>query len=242
MNAHATTLMEMPVLPAISHLAPPSANASIVTRDDCLLVACLKNGDARAFDMLVKQNHGALIRMAMNYVSDRDVAEEVVQNTWIAVIDGIHKFESRSSLKTWIISILIHKAKDRGVRESRHVNFSTLDTYDEERDQAVDPAQFLTSGDMAGHWALPPQPWDDQTPERLLVSRQALAALNKAIDEMPAGLREVLVMRDIQEIESDEICRLLNFTKSYLYVRLHRARKRVRRALEATPTGKSRRK
>ena len=236
MNAHATRLMDMPVLPVIAQLAPPSANASIVTRDDCLLVASLKNGDARAFDMLVKQNHGALIHMAMKYVSDRDVAEEVVQNTWIAVIDGIHKFESRSSLKTWIMSILIHKAKDRGVRESRHVNFSTLEPYDEERDEGVDPAQFLTSGDIARHWALPPQPWDEQTPERMLVSRQALAALNKAIDEMPAGLREVLVMRDIQEIESDEICRQLNLTKSYLYVRLHRARKRVRRALEATPT------
>jgi RNA polymerase sigma-70 factor (ECF subfamily) len=207
------------------------------------LIANLKRGDEAAFNSLVNKNHGALIRMALRYVADREVAEEVVQDTWIAVINGIKQFEGRSSLSTWIFSILIHKAKDRGVRESKHINFSALESHEspdsEGSEEAVDPSRFHVSGEFAGHWALPPQPWDEQTPERLLASKQAFAALSQALDELPSSLREVILLKDVENLESDEICERLNITETNLYVRLHRARERVRSAVETAIAGKT---
>lgn len=204
---------------------------------DSRLVARLRAGDTQAFEQLVKQNQAPLTRMAMRYVADRETAEEVVQNTWIAVIEGIKNYEGRSSLRSWIFAILINKAKDRGVRESRHVNFSSLESAEDGYDDAVDPSRFHAAGEHAGDWALPPQPWNEQTPERLLASKQALEAMSHAIDELPASLREVLVLKDIEERDSDYVCKKLNITETNLYVRLHRARERVRAAVEAALIG-----
>lgn len=208
------------------------ARATSVTKEDQKLIARLRQGDEAAFDELVNKHHGALIRMAMGYVADREVAEEVVQDTWMAVIESLDRFESRSSLKTWIFGILIHKAKDRGVREKRHVTFSAFESMEDEGEETVDPSRFHQSGEFAGHWLFPPQPWDDQTPEKLLSTQQAIDAMFKAIDELPRTLREVLVLRDVEGVESQEICQLLTITENNLYVRLHRARERVRQAVE----------
>jgi RNA polymerase sigma-70 factor (ECF subfamily) len=237
MTAHA-----MPYMGPLAHAAyarRETAPAKVpgMTIHENTLLAGLRKGDKRAFDELVKKNHGALIRMAMRYVADRDTAEEVVQDTWIAVIDGISRFEGRSSLESWMFAILIHKAKDRGVRESRHNTFSAFESHDDEGEEAVDPARFHASGELAGHWALPPQPWNEQTPERLLASRQALEALSKAVDELPAGLRDVLVLKDVEGLESQDICERLGITDNNLYVRLHRARERVRQAVEISLRG-----
>lgn len=196
------------------------------------LIARLRNGDAGAFDALVNQHHGALIRMALGHVADREAAEEVVQDTWMAVIEGLARFEGRSSLRTWIFGILIHKAKDRGVREKRHTTFSDIESHSDDNDEAVDPSRFQLSGEWAGHWAFPPQPWDEQTPEKLLASRQAINAMNQAIESLPQTLKDVLILRDIEGIEAKEACELLKITEINLYVRLHRARERVRRAVE----------
>lgn len=196
------------------------------------LITRLRNGDEGVFDELVTKHHGALIRMALGYVADREVAEEVVQDTWMAVIEGLACFEGRSSLRTWICGILIHKAKDRGVREKRHITFSDFESKDDEHDEAVDPSRFQQSGEWAGHWAFPPQPWDKQTPEQLLASRQAVNAMNKAIESLPQTLKDVLILRDVEGVESKEVCELLKITETNLYVRLHRARERVRRAVE----------
>jgi RNA polymerase sigma-70 factor (ECF subfamily) len=201
-------------------------------RTEGQLLARLREGDECAFDHLVNQHHGALIRMARGYVSDREVAEEVVQDTWMAVIENLNRFEGRSSLRTWIFGILIHKAKDRGVREKRHTTFSAFESGDDDNDEAVDPSRFHQSGEWAGHWAFPPQPWDDQTPEKLLASQQAVNAMNRAIEGLPATLKEVLILRDVEGVESKEICKLLEITETNLYVRLHRARERVRAAVE----------
>jgi RNA polymerase sigma-70 factor (ECF subfamily) len=242
MNAPAMTYAE-PMSQAVrpGRAAAP-AKAQGVARPESLLLARLRKGDERAFNELVEKHHGALIRMALRYVADRDVAEEVVQDTWIAVIDGLKHFEGRSSLSTWMFSILIHKAKDRGVRESKHINFSALESYDEEGgEEAVDPSRFHASGELAGHWAMPPQPWDEQTPERLLASKQAFAALSQAMEALPRGLREVLMLKDVEELDSDEICERLAITETNLYVRLHRARERVRESVEAALAGKPRR-
>ena len=209
-----------------------SNKGQALTKDEQQLLARLRKGDEGAFDELVNKHHGALIRMAMGHVADREVAEEVVQDTWLAVIESLDRFEGRSSLRTWIFGILIHKAKDRGVREKRHTTFSAFESYDDDNDEAVDPARFQQSGEWAGHWAFPPQPWDDQTPEKLLANQQAVNAMQRAIDELPATLKDVLILRDVEGVESKEICELLAITETNLYVRLHRARERVRQAVE----------
>lgn len=203
-----------------------------LSREDMKLIARLRQGDEQAFDELVNKHHGALVRMALGHVADREVAEEVVQDTWMAVIEGLTRFEGRSSLRTWIFGILIHKAKDRGVREKRHTTFSAFESVDDDNDEAVDPSRFQQSGEWAGHWAYPPQPWDDQTPEKLLASQQAVRAMNNAIEALPANLKDVLILRDVEGVEAKEACEILKITETNLYVRLHRARERVRAAVE----------
>lgn len=204
-----------------------------------VLLDRLRQGDEGTFDELVMRHHSALIRMALAYVADREVAEEVVQDTWIAVIDGLSRFEGRSSLRTWIFGIMIHKAKDRGVREKRHVNFSSFESVDDDNDEAVDPSRFHQSGEWAGHWAFPPQPWDDQTPEKLLASQQAVNAMNRAIEALPQTLKDVLILRDVEGVEAKEACDILRITETNLYVRLHRARERVRQAVESYLEGRT---
>lgn len=217
---------------------PQAVKPSSRTRVEDQLIARLKQGDEGAFVELVNQHHSMLIRMAMGYVADREVAEEVVQDTWMAVIEGLNRFGGRSSLRTWTCGILIHKAKDRGVRERRHTTFSKLESYDDETEEAVDPSRFQQSGEWAGHWAIPPQPWNDQTPEKLLASRQAVHAMQRAIETLPPTLKEVLTLRDVEGVDAKEVCKLLKITETNLYVRLHRARERVRAAVEAYLEGR----
>jgi RNA polymerase sigma-70 factor (ECF subfamily) len=216
---------------------PQAAKAFGSTKAEDQLIARLKRGDEGAFDELVNQHHSTLIRMAMGFVADREVAEEVVQDTWMAVIESLNRFEGRSSLRTWICGILIHKAKDRGVREKRHTTFSAFESYDDDNDEAVDPSRFQQTGEWAGHWAFPPQPWDDQTPEKLLASQQAVNAMQRAIETLPATLKEVLILRDVEGVEAKEVCEMLKITETNLYVRLHRARERVRAAVETALGG-----
>ena len=237
MNADATTYTEsIGHSPSISRWATAVKSPGLTKAEDTLL-ARLKRGDEGAFDELVTQHHSALTRMAMGYVADREVAEEVVQDTWMAVIESLNRFEGRSSLRTWICGILIHKAKDRGVREKRHTTFSAFESYDDENEEAVDPSRFQQSGEWAGHWAFPPQPWDDQTPEKLLASQQAVNAMQRAIEALPATLKEVLILRDVEGVDAKEICEMLKITETNLYVRLHRARERVRAAVETYLSG-----
>lgn len=217
----------------------PELNSSAtVANGKVALLARLRQGDERAFDELVTRHHSALIRMAMGYVADREVAEEVVQDTWMVVIEGLGRFEGRSSLRTWIFGIMIHKAKDRGVREKRHTTFSSFESADDDGDDATDPSWFHQSGEWAGHWAFPPQPWDDQTPEKLLASQQAITAMNRAIEALPRTLKDVLILRDVEGVEAKEVCNILKITETNLYVRLHRARERVRQAVEAYLVGR----
>jgi RNA polymerase sigma-70 factor (ECF subfamily) len=238
MNADAITYSE-----SIGHSASisrrsPASTSSGLTKAEDTLIARLRHGDEGAFDELVNQHHGMLIRMAMGYVADREVAEEVVQDTWMAVIESLNRFEGRSSLRTWICGILIHKAKDRGVREKRHTTFSAFESHDDDNDEAVDPFRFQQSGEWAGHWAFPPQPWDDQTPEKLLASKQAVGCMHRAIEALPEILKEVLILRDVEGVEAKEVCEMLNITETNLYVRLHRARERVRVAVETYLEGR----
>jgi len=197
------------------------------------LLERLRQGDEAAFASLVDRHHGALLRLAMAYVSDRSIAEEVVQETWMGVLEGVDRFEGRSSLKTWIFRILTNKAKTRGVRESRHVSFSPLAASQENPEEpAVDPTRFQTTGHWAGYWVSYPQPWDENTPEKLLLSQEGTTFLEQAIEALPGKLRQIIVMRDVEGLSSDEACNILGISETNQRVLLHRARSRVRKALE----------
>ncbi len=201
--------------------------------EELRLLERLRQGDEAAFALLVDRHHNALIRLAMAHVSDRSIAEEVVQETWIGVLEGLDRFEGRSSLKTWIFRILTNKAKTRGVRESRHVSFSPLGGVDDGSDEpTVDQARFQSTGYWVDHWAVPPSKWDEETPEKLLLSKESGMYIEKAIDALPPSQKQVLVMRDVEGLSSEEACNILGLSETNQRVLLHRARSRVRRALE----------
>lgn len=238
MNVDADTVRESLGHRMVAGRKPELIPSAAVVNGEVALLARLRQGDEGAFDELVTRHHSALSRMAMGYVADREVAEEVVQDTWMGVIEGLGRFEGRSSLRTWIFGIMIHKAKDRGVREKRHTTFSSFESVDDGGHETVDPSRFHQSGEWAGHWAFPPQPWDDQTPEKLLASQQAVNAMNRAIDALPRTLKDVLILRDVEGVDAKEVCDMLKITETNLYVRLHRARERVRQAVETYLEGR----
>lgn len=210
-------------------------NHHIIWADDRQLVEALRGGDETAFVWLLEQHHTALHRLALMYVSNRHhIAEELVQETWLAVMQGIHRFEGRSSLKTWIFRILINQAKKRGQRESRQIPFSALwQPESEPAEPSVDPARFLPADDpnWPGHWALPPKSWDD-LPENRLLSQETQAYLLQAIGSLPPSQQEVITLRDIEGWSSSEVCALLGLSEVNQRVLLHRARSKVREALE----------
>ena len=201
--------------------------------DDRALVAALQAGDEAAFQTLIERYHPALVRLAMAYVSDRAVAEDVAQETWIGVLRGINRFEARSSLKTWIFRILVNQARRRGKREARSLPFSALARSGADADEAsVDADRFLPPGDeWAGHWAVSPQPWHD-VPETRLLQGETRAVLDAAIAELPPTQRAVITLRDVEGLDAAETCALLGLTEGNQRVLLHRARAKVRTALE----------
>ncbi len=196
--------------------------------EDLALVRRLLAGDEAAFASLVNRYHGRLLRLAMNFVSDRSAAEEVVQDSWLGVMSGLQTFEGRSALKTWIFRILINRAKTRGVREARSIPFSALENPEREREPAVDPARFQPNG----MWADPPRRWDDETPERLLMRQEARRCLEDEMAKLPPNQRAVLTLRDIEGLPSDEVCNILDISETNQRVLLHRARSKIRLALE----------
>lgn len=201
--------------------------------DDRQLVAALKRGDEAAFTGLVEELTAPLTRLALAHVPSRAVAEEVVQDTWVGVIRGIDRFEGRSALRTWIFQILLNNARTRGQREKRTLPFSSLRRVDEEgRDQpAVDADRFQgRRGDYPGHWARPPVEWE--SPDVQLAGDAARGVLLAAIAELPPRQREVLTLRDIQGYSAADACNALELSETNQRVLLHRARSKVRAALE----------
>jgi RNA polymerase sigma-70 factor, ECF subfamily len=208
--------------------APTSVDAPAADRDAALLAA-LRAGDEQAFATLVTRHHASLKRVARAYVSTDAVAEEVVQDTWLAVIAGIDRFQERASIKTWLFHILANKAKTRGKRERRIVPFASLARAEDE--PAVAPDRFQREGDAwPGHWAVPPRPWDD--PDRRLHALEARDRLRAAIGALPDTQQAVLTLRDVEGLEAEEVCELLDLSPGNQRVILHRARARVRDELE----------
>lgn len=214
-------------MPELSDRAPQDADRSPAHPGDAALVERLLDGDEAAFNGLVEQYHGRLLRLALVFVSDRASAEEVVQDTWLAVLTGLRSFEGRSGLKTWIFSILSNRAKTRGQRDKRTVPFSVLSGHFQE-DPAVSPSRFTPSG----RWSAPPEQWDRDTPEQLLLRRETRALIEQTIAGLPPGQRAVVTLRDVEGLDSTEACNILEISETNQRVLLHRARARIRTALE----------
>ena len=201
--------------------------------DEGALVEALRRGDEAAFAQLVDELNGPLTRLALAHVPSRAVAEDVVGDTWLGVIRGIDDFEGRSSLRTWIFQILLNIARTRGKREKRALPFSSLRRRDPEgRDEpAVEPSRFEgPHGEYPGHWARPPVEW--QAPEERLATEAARDVMLGAIAKLPERQREVLTLRDMLGYSAEEARNALDLSETNQRVLLHRARSKVRAALE----------
>jgi RNA polymerase sigma-70 factor, ECF subfamily len=208
----------------------PVAQPSSTVADDSAVVAALRRGDEAAFSALVGAYSSSLLRLAQDFVRTRAVAEEVVQETWLAVLSGIDRFEERSSLKTWIFRILVNKAKTRGVREARTVPFSAIAVEGEE--PAVPEDRFRGADDQwPGHWASPPRPLDT-LPEQRLLGREAREQLVVALEALPDSQRVVVTLRDVAGWDADEVCDTLGLSECNQRVLLHRGRAKLRAAFE----------
>ncbi|HEX9132702.1 MAG TPA: sigma-70 family RNA polymerase sigma factor [Ktedonobacteraceae bacterium] len=206
---------------------------SVASAEDLRMVEALRRGNESAFVSLIDRYHASMLRLAMVFVPSQAVAEEVVQEAWMGVLQGLNRFEGRSSLKTWIFRILTNRAKTRAQREGRSVPFSSLPEFNSDlAEPAVDTDRFRGPDQQwPGNWISFPRSWDE-IPEERILSQETLARIQDAIDALPPGQREVITLRDIEGLPSDETCNLLGVSEANQRVLLHRARCRVRRALE----------
>ncbi|MFL5363345.1 MAG: RNA polymerase sigma factor [Myxococcales bacterium] len=203
-----------------------SAHASA---EDAPVVAALRAGDEKAFLALVHSLNAPMLRVASVYVSSRAVAEEVVQDAWLGVLKGLSAFEGRSSLRRWIFGIVTNCARSRGVREARSTPFSAMGPAEDD-EPAVDPGRFLPPDHprWPGHWSEPPTAWaEDQ-----VLNKESLGVVEAAIALLPVNQREVITLRDVLGWTSEEVCESLGISEGNQRVLLHRARSKVRAALE----------
>jgi RNA polymerase sigma-70 factor, ECF subfamily len=212
-------------------MAAPATQGSTEAADDDRLVAALREGDEDAFAEIVERYQPALLRVARMYARDRAVAEEVVQETWLAVLNGIDRFEQRSSFRTWLFRILTNRAKTRGERESRTVPFSALASEGQGDEAAVDADRFLPADHQHTPfaWAVPPRDW----PEDRVLARETLDVVKDAISTLPEAQRTVITLRDIEGWSPEDVAAALEITDGNQRVLLHRARSKVRGALES---------
>lgn len=198
---------------------------------DAELLEALRAGDEDAFRALVREYQPSLVRVARIYVSTQAVAEEVAQETWLGVLKGLDRFEGRSSLRTWIFRILTNIAKTRGKRDGRTLPFSALQDPGRVPEAAVDADRFLDPEHprWPGHWAARPEAW----PEDALLAAETRERLAEAIEELPASQRAVISLRDIEGWSSEEVRNALDLSETNQRVLLHRARSKVRAALES---------
>jgi RNA polymerase sigma-70 factor (ECF subfamily) len=187
--------------------------------DDELLTR-LRDGDEQAFVILVGRYQSTLLRVARSFVPSTAVAEEVVQDTWMGVVRGIDRFEGRSSFKTWLFRIMVNRARTSGVRENRHL---TLDP----TEPAVSPDRF----DANGAWAEPIAPWESDVDDRLVAESWG-PVLRAAVDALPGRQRDVVVLRDVEGLDSADVCEVLDISEGNQRVLLHRGRSRLRTVLE----------
>jgi RNA polymerase sigma-70 factor, ECF subfamily len=202
--------------------------------EELALCEGLRRGDEAAFAALLERHAGALLRFARLYVSDPAVAEDVVQETWVGVLRGIDRFEGRSSLRTWMFRILLNRIRSYHRRDGRLIPFSAcFEAAETPADPAVEPERFLGAEHprWPGHWRRPPESWGESPEERVL-SQEVRACVERAVAALLPSQREVITLRDIEGWSSEEVCELLGITGANQRVLLHRARAKVRQALE----------
>jgi RNA polymerase sigma-70 factor (ECF subfamily) len=200
------------------------------------LIARLRAGEEAAFRQVLRKYHNNMIALARTYLRQQDIAEEVVQETWLAVIKGLDHFEQRSSFKTWIYSILLNKAKTRAVRDGRVALFSELARDGNIDDPAIDPERFSAHGE----WLLPPAAWETPVPEREVSEKEMLELVRDALDGLPPSQRAVVLLRDVEGVSAQKASDLLGISEGNLRVLLHRGRNRLRAMMEGRLAGPSR--
>jgi RNA polymerase sigma-70 factor, ECF subfamily len=211
--------VRMGLIPAI--VPRLARNDSSAGDADEALVARLRAGEEQAFVLLVSRHHAAMLRLARSFVSSDAVAEEVIQDTWLGVLRGIDGFAGRSSFKTWLLHILANRAKSTGVREHRSIAIG-------DAGPAVDRARF----DSSGAWMSPPQHWVEDSDDRMLAEGLA-GSIQSGLDELPVRQREVVMLRDVDGLSSQEVCHVLEISDANQRVLLHRGRSHLRQSLEA---------
>lgn len=199
----------------------------MATHDDEALIAALQSGDAGAFGEIVDRWSSAMLRLALAHINNHAVAEEVVQEAWLTMLRSLDRFERRSALRTWVLGIVVNLARSRGRTERRLVPLTA-----DEGEPAVEPARFLPANHprWPHHWAVEPTPW--RTPEEDLLAAESRKVIDEAIAALPPVQREVLVLRDVEGLTAADTCNILGLTDTNQRVLLHRARARVRQALE----------
>jgi RNA polymerase sigma-70 factor (ECF subfamily) len=207
----------------------PSRPQDRATRadEDLNLLTRLKSGDEEAFITLVNRHHDSMLRLARTFVHSQALAEEIVQDTWVGALRGIDRFEGRSSLRTWLLAILVNRARTTGVREARSVPIADVEP-------AVDAARF----NSAGAWSVPPEQWIEDVEDRIGAA-QLGGVIRSALQQMPERQRAVVMLRDVDGLRSDEVCQVLELSAANERVLLHRGRSRLRQALEDTIGGAS---
>ncbi len=218
----------------------PGIGASTLTspNDERRLVERLRSGEEAAFVVLLERHGPSLRRLARTYASE-SIADDVIQETWIAVLHGLDGFEGRASLRTWIVRILMNVARRRAERERRHVPFSVFASPTGQPERSVDPARFRPiDGEWPGHWISYPKRWDEQPEERYLSTEGMDVALS-AIEALPRAQREVVCLRDVEGWSSDEVSEALAISQGNQRVLLHRGRSKVRAALELAMAGRA---
>jgi RNA polymerase sigma-70 factor, ECF subfamily len=203
-----------------------------VDRNDVALLGALRAGDEQVFCDLVARWSGPMLRLALAHIANRAVAEEVVQEAWLTVLRSLDRFEGRSALRTWVLGIVVNIARSRGRKECRSVPLPF-----EPHERAVDPSRFLPADHprWPHHWATEPVAWT--TPEDQLLAGETARIIADAIDTLPPAQREVLMLRDVEGLNGPEACNALGLTDTNQRVLLHRARSRVRSAIERHLTG-----
>ncbi len=208
-------------LPLLHRRQGASAAGRHAAEEDAELVARLRAGDEQAFVLLCARHHAAMLRLARVFVSSTAVAEEVVQDTWLGVLRGLDGFAGRSSFRTWLMTILVNRARSTGVREHRSVAVG-------DAGPAVDSSRF----DASGAWMSPPRHWIEDSEDRVFA--QGLAqSIQTALQELPPRQREVVLLRDVDGLSGQEVCEVLDLSETNQRVLLHRGRSRLRQALEA---------
>src|SRR5271163_828661 len=205
--------------------------------DDPAFLARLRRGEHAAFRVLIRRFHGSLVGVAASIIGSRAQGEEVVQDAWLAVFSGIGAFEGRSSLRTWLFSIVLNRARTRASREGRLVGLPALlhgaQTGGEGAERAVPLAAFQPDG----HWREAPLLWDELNPERIVAGRQLWDHVQEAIERLPPGQRAVIILRDMEDRSAEEACTMLAISAENQRVLLHRARGRIRRTIDSLLAG-----